>query len=426
MTKFEELREAYFHLERIKDREVSSRKESDAILRIVNAIQTSTSRDELFVNLFKQLKTSIKFTDFSVIQLSDQENCSQGFLLSSSRNEETSQLVTIPGFFVKKLKKNRVSNIFEIPEDKEIYSFLSSSNGKKYQSVLLSKFDVKDVSYVIILSSIFRGQYSAKDRILLEKISPIISQAFEKHKYLSEVISQNRITLFAQMSSGIAHEINNPLAILSGKLQVIQKLYKKKGQGSLDLIMGHVTDSLKVVARLNNIIEGMRSLARGGVPEKEDKISPLEIIQNSINLNSHLFTVNNVSIKINGEDNLLNRNFKTNATIISQVIVNLLNNSVYAVKEMKDKWIIIRLTKKENNFVFSIIDSGTGISSQDQMNLFHPFFSTKPVNDGTGLGLSVSKSLIENLGGTLNYISDMPNTQFDLEVPIEFPKESLT
>jgi C4-dicarboxylate-specific signal transduction histidine kinase len=104
-------------------------------------------------------------------------------------------------------------------------------------------------------------------------------------------------------------------------------------------------------------------------------------------------------------------------TEISQVLINLLNNSFDAVKKMAKKWVVLDIVQQDGLFVFSVTDSGDGIPPDVALRMFDPFFTTKGTGEGTGLGLSISAGIIESHGGHLWLDHEHPHTRFVFTLP---------
>jgi hypothetical protein len=103
---------------------------------------------------------------------------------------------------------------------------------------------------------------------------------------------------------------------------------------------------------------------------------------------------------------------------IEQVLVNLVNNSVDAIKSNQDKWIKVKIFEEGTFVVLTVTDSGTGIPDHIRNKLFEPFFTTKKVGEGTGLGLSITKGILDEHKATISLVSNSPNTCFELKFPI--------
>jgi signal transduction histidine kinase len=102
---------------------------------------------------------------------------------------------------------------------------------------------------------------------------------------------------------------------------------------------------------------------------------------------------------------------------ISQVILNLLNNSIDALKDLNSKRIQIRLVVESEKIGLAISDSGVGVKKEHIPNLFTPFFTTKEIGKGTGLGLSIAKGIIDAHHGNIYYDSSCAETRFVFLLP---------
>jgi C4-dicarboxylate-specific signal transduction histidine kinase len=102
---------------------------------------------------------------------------------------------------------------------------------------------------------------------------------------------------------------------------------------------------------------------------------------------------------------------------VEQVIVNLINNALDAIKTKIDKWIKISIYEEANQVVLRVMDSGKGIPEEVRQNLFDPFFTTKQTGEGTGLGLSISKGIIDEHKATITVLDNCPNTCFEIRFP---------
>ena len=112
-----------------------------------------------------------------------------------------------------------------------------------------------------------------------------------------------------------------------------------------------------------------------------------------------------------------NIQIKARPVEISQVIVNLISNSIDALEHQDEKWIKIAAVYNESLLELVITDSGHGIPDAIAAKIMEPFFTTKEVNKGTGLGLSISKGIIEAHGGRIFIDQQCPNTRFIIQIP---------
>jgi signal transduction histidine kinase len=104
---------------------------------------------------------------------------------------------------------------------------------------------------------------------------------------------------------------------------------------------------------------------------------------------------------------------------VSQVVLNLINNSADAIEGSPNPWIIVDVVATGTSLFLSIMDSGKGIPEEIAKKIMNPFFTTKEVGKGTGLGLSIGKGIIEGHGGKLYLDRNSPHTKFIIELPLD-------
>ncbi len=104
-------------------------------------------------------------------------------------------------------------------------------------------------------------------------------------------------------------------------------------------------------------------------------------------------------------------------TEMAQVILNLLQNARDAVEDAAEKWIRIDVCGSDETVVFDVTDSGVGVSEEHRARLFRPFFTTKPVGRGTGLGLGICRQIVEKHGGSVEYVRESTHTRFRITLP---------
>lgn len=104
-------------------------------------------------------------------------------------------------------------------------------------------------------------------------------------------------------------------------------------------------------------------------------------------------------------------------TEISQVLLNLLSNAYDVVEKLEEKWVRLSVKDLGDRVSILVTDSGKGIPPEIRAKIFQPFFTTKEIGKGTGLGLGISTRIIENHGGTLSVNAECENTQFVISIP---------
>lgn len=234
----------------------------------------------------------------------------------------------------------------------------------------------------------------------------------------SQIIAAKMADL-AALSAGIAHEINNPLSIISLSAQTIKDLQEEKDLSDKDLI----TFIDRIIAncdRMVKIVQSMRNFSRQSASDDAIWYSLKQMIDDSLILSKDKAYRNKVIIHVGQIHESLEVMVRQEQII--QVIVNLINNACDAVSEQFDRWIKIEMNIQGSRAFISITDSGNGISPEIKEKIMMPFFTTKKLGKGTGLGLSVSSSIIRKHGGHLIIDDKCPNTRFifDLEARV-FP-----
>lgn len=213
-----------------------------------------------------------------------------------------------------------------------------------------------------------------------------------------KLIQTEKLRALGLMAGGIAHEINNPLTIVSGKANMIKRLINKD-EVDKDLIEKHCEDLIETVNRCSSVIQNLKDFSR---QTPQDKITQF-LLSSSL---SSLIKVVNLRAEFKNKINIIERytDMAISAKKISfeQTIINILENAIYEMREDKSITIYIdNYDGRENGIRIS--NPGPPIASNILPYIFDPFFTTKPIGIGTGLGLSTCKSLMKSCGGDIFY-----------------------
>ncbi len=255
----------------------------------------------------------------------------------------------------------------------------------------------------------------------VEMLSTIVTDLTQRNAEKAKLLNASRLASLGEMAGGIAHEINNPLAIIHGKSQRLKAKLSEK----VIAVEECIKDIEKIEAtatRIAKIIRGMRAVARNGEKDPFQSASVKTIIDDSLSLSIDKFRNKGVEIRL--------REFKEQymecrSTQITQILINLLNNSYDAVLNLEDKWIEIDVKDRITGLEISITDSGKGITKDLATKIMNPFFTTKDVGKGTGLGLSISSGIVQDHGGRLWLDSNSKNTRFVILLPKKQPVSNL-
>ncbi len=230
-----------------------------------------------------------------------------------------------------------------------------------------------------------------------------------KLKHVQGVLEINsKMAALGQMAGEIAHEINNPLTILNLNIERCRMLLKDHENPKVFQIL---ETSQNTIGRVGEIVKSLKKVSHG-VQEAYEEADLKDVIHDAINVCYEKSRREGIPVNFNSEENsfLLN----CHRVEISQVLINLISNSIYALRGLKERWIKINLKSQESKTVIEVTDSGDGIPEDVQKNMMDPFFTTKPVGEGTGFGLSISQAIMKRHNGELNYVSDSKYTTFQL------------
>lgn len=220
-----------------------------------------------------------------------------------------------------------------------------------------------------------------------------------------ELASSKKLASLGSLSGGLAHEINNPLAILKGQLGIMEKVLKKDKQEDPFLTKKFISINTSL-DRIQSVVDAFRTFSRDNYMTGFEEIDLSKCIEEAVSL-----------VDYDGKCEVINEVKQTisvqgNSDLVIRIFVNLLTNSVQAIEGESSSW--IKITQQEGAIVFT--DSGSGIADDVADQIMDPFFTTKPVGMGTGLGLSLCQNIAHMHGWTLKLNRESKNTEFILEL----------
>jgi two-component system, NtrC family, sensor kinase len=228
----------------------------------------------------------------------------------------------------------------------------------------------------------------------------------------ANLIESARLSSLGEIAGGLAHEINNPLSIIRG-LATTSKRKMKSGKIDSNAEIINLEKIEHTVDRIAKIIKGLRAYSRNAENDPIEKISVTQLIDETLELCKEKFKLAGIKVEIKSEPDIF---ICARTAQVSQILMNLINNSFDAISDQPNKWIYINVKKHEDKVKIEISDSGKGIPADLVKKIMLPFFTTKEVGKGTGLGLSIAQGLAQSNGGQLEYVPDAEHTTFSLEL----------
>lgn len=240
----------------------------------------------------------------------------------------------------------------------------------------------------------------------------------------SKLLQANKMSSLGLLVSSIAHEINNPNAMIRLQLEsassivkdglpILEKLAEEEGEfylgglpffTSKNTLIENLSGIHEQSIRINDVVQGLRDYVSGKQGGKQD-VSVELIVTRSLNLLQSQIKRGKCIIEQYLEDGVI---IYANQFNIESVIINLLQNAFRAVKSMdSDGVVAISSHRGDSEITISVTDNGTGISEEDLPLLCDPFFSRHLEEGGTGLGLFISKGILDDHNGNIEFLSEI-------------------
>lgn len=242
--------------------------------------------------------------------------------------------------------------------------------------------------------------------VLLGKVRQAEKQLREKQ---AQIVHAGRLTAMGEMATGIAHEINQPLAIIRIAADGLNTYFTRQGvQGMETKAAQKIIEQVK---RAASIIDNMRSFARADADALES-VNLIEPVNRALSFFKEQFRIHDIMLRLSLSPDL--PQVKINPQKFEQIVVNFLSNARYAVEEKGKKAdksyrkeVAVRLFQdaETGQIVFEVEDNGVGMRSPVRERCMEPFYTTKGVGEGTGLGLSIVHGIVREFQMEIEVVS---------------------
>lgn len=299
----------------------------------------------------------------------------------------------------------------EYPKEKYLEAIQPLLSGKMKRLTFQTPHQRKDGSLYSAGIHIQIGKYEGKPSIFT-----IIIDEEERNSLQKQLFHSAKLASIGELAAGVGHEINNPLAIANGHVFIIKEQLTK-----LEIDDEVIESSMKkyktATKRIADIVMGLRTFARAD-SNLFQEFNVKEAIKSTFSLIEVLYKKDGIALELSLPEEALY--IKGNAGRMQQAIMNLLSNAKDALREVKDKSIALSLTRENNHAVLRIEDNGSGIPKDIRERIFDPFFTTKEVGEGTGIGLSLTASIVKEHEGQIDIESSNAGTAFCLSFPLSW------
>jgi len=231
-----------------------------------------------------------------------------------------------------------------------------------------------------------------------------------------KLLHSTKLAAVGELAAGVAHEVNNPLSIIMGNIEMMKSKIQSD-EGMSDSLSKHLVTITTAIERIKSVIQGMKGLSRSESSAIEIWDAN-EIIRDNFNLINIIYEKEGIHLLTNYSNE--KAYIKCSKDQIQQVLLNLISNSRDALKNKKfHKNITINCKVIGRKVILAISDNGSGIPEHCRSKIFQSFFTTKPAGAGTGLGLSICQTIISEHGGSIDFESTINvGTTFFVSLPL--------
>lgn len=247
------------------------------------------------------------------------------------------------------------------------------------------------------------GEYSTN--VVIHYLDVTLSHQLQK-----QMIQQEKMAALGHLAGNIAHELNNPLTGIQSMAQILVQ------RSDLDhQIRGDLQEVEAAALRCQKIIKNLLDFSRGAGEQELTKIELNEVVQRTLPLLKTLVGMHELELDLTEDANTIN----VEPQLFQQVVFNLIKNACQAMVSGGRLELQTASNAMDKKVMLRVIDSGPGMSDEVQSQIFDYFFTTKPQGEGTGLGLSMSRSIVKRFGGEITVKSDIgQGSIFTVEMPL--------
>ena len=318
---------------------------------------------------------------------------------------------------------NAVANVPDLAIGKNYWDCFPDVRGTALEPALLKAMEGRSEEAYEYFYAPYQKWYRGKVFPTDDGLSVFFTDVTEEKALQKEVergryLKEKRIEALAHMAGGLAHEINNPLAIIQATATDLLQLSSTMPAIPSVRVRTACETIVKTSDRAIKILHGLKGFGREADKDPMETASIYEIVDQCIELQGLRFERHKVALSVELEPDL--PYIECREVQIGQIITNLLNNAFDAIVQGQAdaRWVTLKASQEGAWLHVDVSDSGPGIAADVRTHLMEPFFTTKEIGLGMGIGLSLSRAISLEHGGTLTLRSDQSHTCFRLALPI--------
>jgi histidine kinase len=384
---------------RNKDGEIVAAMEMNLDITSRKQLEERLERSEKkYHDIFNNIRNPIFVLDAETLSIIDCNNSAQ----------------TVYGYSKDELVQHSFLNLFNEGERKRHAEELKSAS--VVNQVRQVRKDGKPIYVDIWISP---SQYTGKDVFLVTA-----SDITERLETEQQLIQASKMATLGEMATGVAHELNQPLAVIKTASSYFMKKIRKQQTIKEEILLTMAQEIDSHVDRATKIISHMRQFGRKS-DQKKDRVQLNDVLRKSFEIFSQQLKIRGIEVSWELETGL--PLIMADADRLEQVFINLLINARDAIEEKwesghrpaGDKRITLRTRSRAGRIFVEVEDTGKGIPKLISEKIFEPFFTTKEVGKGTGLGLSISYRIVQDFGGNIRVSSrEGEGTVFIITFPV--------